>query len=239
MERHSVNRLKIARKGNARSKIGFSFFNAKLLREGFSRLDAFGRPISFTYKGRSSYQTVWGACITVLIYTLIGLLFLAFLQDYQSNALDKRLVVKELVNPELSDETRELDPEWKGRPLKLTEVSNLIRFVNLNTLGGPEVYEVEMYRSKQDEARDFDVFGPCKFHNPDESEAEVVLSELKNQCIADSNEIELYETQNPYMYSTKDYYQVQGNDQAIFRVGPCVASASKVCQEPEFVDQQF
>ena len=158
----------------------------------------------FTFKGRTSYQTVYGACITVVIYTLVALLFLAFLNDYSGNSLDKRLVIKELVNPELSDETIELDAEWKGRSLLLSEVSNLIRFVNLNTLGGPEVYQVEMYRSKQDEARDFDIFGPCQFQTSDE----VVLSELKYQCIADSNEIELYETQDPYMYSTKNYYQV-------------------------------
>lgn len=39
------NRLKYARKNAKRMKVGVSWLNTKLLGDGFSRLDAFGRPI--------------------------------------------------------------------------------------------------------------------------------------------------------------------------------------------------
>ena len=68
-----------------------------------------------------------------------------------------------------------------------------------------------MYRSKQNEARDFDVFGTCDGLDS---------SETKEACIDDNIEFEVYDTLSPYMYATADYKL--GTDQVEFRVGPCV-----------------
>ena len=81
----ALNRLKIARKGNKRAKAGAggSFLNTRILKEGFTRLDAFGRPVTLTFKGKESYQTLWGAWVSVVMYSLFGLLILALWQDYR------------------------------------------------------------------------------------------------------------------------------------------------------------
>ena len=57
-------------------------------------------------------------------------------------------MVTELVNPELQKGEDAIDPDWKGDSLKISKISELFRFKNLNTLGGADVFEVEMYRSK-------------------------------------------------------------------------------------------
>ena len=78
--------------------------------------------------------------------------------------------MKELTNPQLFQSPSDGSPldggltqieKTDGESIKIDKVSDLFRFVNLNTLGGPEVYEVEIYRSNIDETRDFDVFEPC------------------------------------------------------------------------------
>ena len=58
-----------------------------------------------------------------------------------------------------------------------------------------------MYRSKQNEARDFDIFGTCEGQSPD-----LAASEKKYACVDDSIEFELYDSLSPYMYSTVDYF---------------------------------
>ena len=71
-----------------------------------------------------------------------------------------------------------------------------------------------MYRSKQNEARDFDIFGTCENDQPD-----LAINEQKYACVDDNIEFEVYDSVRPYMYSTVDY---QPADQVEFRVGPCV-----------------
>ena len=58
-------------------------------------------------------------------------------------------MIEELVNPELHSSPNSVSGVDKGTALSISKVSDLFRFVNLNTLGGPEIYEVELKRSKQ------------------------------------------------------------------------------------------
>ena len=106
------NRLHTARSSHKQRKVSHGFLNRKTILEGFSKLDTFGRPVSLTFKGRESYQTVWGACVSLCIYILVGLLAIAFWVDYGDQGIQKRLVIQELVNPELS--TGAVDIGWKG-----------------------------------------------------------------------------------------------------------------------------
>ena len=57
-----------------------------------------------------------------------------------------------------------------------------------------------MYRSKQNEARDFDIFGTCEGQSPD-----LAVSEQKYACVDDSIDLVVYDSLSPYMYSTEDY----------------------------------
>ena len=36
----------------------------------FNRLDAYGKGVNFTFDGRSSYQSVCGAILTIIVFTL-------------------------------------------------------------------------------------------------------------------------------------------------------------------------
>ena len=95
------------------------------------------------------------------MYVLLAALIIAFWLDYQETDIARYTVIEELVNPELHSSPKagsELEAGWKGEPLTITKVSDLFRFVNLHTLGGPEIYEVELKRSKQQEVQDFDLF---------------------------------------------------------------------------------
>ena len=49
------NRLRHARQNKKQMSVGTQWLNIGLLRDGFSRLDAFGEPVSLTFKGRSTY----------------------------------------------------------------------------------------------------------------------------------------------------------------------------------------
>ena len=85
---------------------------------------------------------------------MLGLLCLAFWRESNVELPEKRVKMLELVNPEISGEER-------GQSMKLENIGEVMQFVNLNLLGGAEIYEVELYRSKQDETRDFDLFAAC------------------------------------------------------------------------------
>ena len=37
---------------------------------GFERFDSFGKPVSLTFRGESSYKSVCGACMTLIVYAL-------------------------------------------------------------------------------------------------------------------------------------------------------------------------
>lgn len=49
-----------------------SIFSSKSIFNFFSNIDMFGVNVTLTYKGKSSYSTVPGIIISVLLLTLIG-----------------------------------------------------------------------------------------------------------------------------------------------------------------------
>lgn len=101
-----------------------------------------------------------------------------------------------------------------------------------------------MYRSKQDEAKDDNILRVCTDDpvaaatSPEESnEVATSVSSREYQCVSDEHEMIVYDNQRPYMYATQDYMQL--TDQVVFRVSPCVASASRDCEDAELVEEKF
>ena len=61
-------------------KLNEGYFMARCdaLSEWFTSFDMFGYPVTLTYKGKPTFRTSWGACVTILvvltfIWALIGI----------------------------------------------------------------------------------------------------------------------------------------------------------------------
>lgn len=74
-----------------------------VFRDFFSDFDLFGKPITLNYKGRNSFKTPWGACVTILAAMVFLWIFLAILTQIVTQPLQKRFKTVELVNPHLAD----------------------------------------------------------------------------------------------------------------------------------------
>ena len=75
-------RFKTARKHHSSLKVNDGHFFARpgFISEWLQQFDMFGHPITLTYKGKNSFRTSWGACVTfcyvlALVWVITGLAF--------------------------------------------------------------------------------------------------------------------------------------------------------------------
>ena len=151
----------MARKHHTSMKINDGHFLNRwgFFSDWFTQFDMFSSPITLTYKGKSTFRTTWGACVSiitslVLIWIVVGLGFQTYFQTVK-----KYTVYRDLVNPSLSDPDLSSPSFSFGnlsldktdlQSMTLTDAANLFRIVNLNSLTA-ELGKVEMYRTSQDE----------------------------------------------------------------------------------------
>ena len=98
-------RFKMARKHHTSMKINDGHFLARssFLSDWFTQFDMFGYPVTLTYKGKTTFRTSWGACVTLLtclafIWIIIGIAYQTYFQTVK-----KYTVYRDLVNPKLSN----------------------------------------------------------------------------------------------------------------------------------------
>ena len=147
----------MARKHHTSMKVNEGHFLTRwgFLGEWLTQFDVFGYPITLTYKGRNTFRTSWGACVTLLacIALLWVIVAIAFQTYFQT--IKKYTVYRDLVNPRLSDPDLSsasfsfgnLSVDKTGlKTMTLNDASNLFRIKNLDTLSAG-LGKVEMYRT--------------------------------------------------------------------------------------------
>ena len=53
--------------------------------DSLRRFDRFGYEIEMHFNGSNSYKTMWGACVTIVLYTLIVINFFSVASDFVYN----------------------------------------------------------------------------------------------------------------------------------------------------------
>jgi len=110
----------------------------------------FGHPVNLTFKGSETYKTTWGACVSLLV----SLVFLYVIAT---------IILQKVLTPvdNISRYTTLLTADGSASvPLNLTSIDSLFRFQNVDKLPAT-VGQAEVYRSQEEEMRDFDVFKKC------------------------------------------------------------------------------
>ena len=203
----------------------------------------FGHPVTLTYKGKNSFKTSWGSCVTIvfflaLVWVAMGLSFQTYFQSVK-----KYTTYRNLVNPALSDPDISSDASFSFgglsidktglKSLELTDPESLFRIKNLDTLTA-QLGKVEMYRTVQDENVDVGILKVCE-GTPTKTLLSVATA--KYQCLTNDNEYSLFDSQQPYMYETTDYWE--NTEQVALKIRPCVFDGSNVCSSDDSIKDFF
>ena len=138
------NRFKIARTHHRSMKLnrGKCYTMWHSLHENFKTLDKYGHRITLTYKGKDTFQTPWGACISVLVCLGMTWVIIVMLSQIITMPFQRRTIVKELVNPITSSEDDLVR-------LIVEDPSQLFTFVNLDSFTEKEI-QVSLKLSHQE-----------------------------------------------------------------------------------------
>ena len=91
-----------------------------------------------------------------------------------------------------------------------------------------------MYRTTQDENVDVDILKVCE-GTPTTSLLNIASA--RYQCLSKENEYTLFDSQQPYMYDTRDYWQ--SSEQVALKIRPCVFDGSNSCADSAVISDYF
>ena len=135
------NRFKLARKSHRaikNEKGGKAAQRCRSLNQWIKRADQFGQPIKMTYKGRETFQTSWGGCLSILFILSMVWLILNIFGQAISQPFKSRKVFKELVNPNLSAQNGS-ESAAETEPMVIENPNDLLEFINVDAFTDQEV----------------------------------------------------------------------------------------------------